>query len=212
MSRYARYAGYVALAIAAAAGCTKAQLQGESSAVPVLDSLVAAPGVKPNDFAGHLASDVLTYVRKDRNGQQVCVPTLFQDSGRAVFHLALEDPGSADVPTVPSPANTITFDRYRVVYRRADGRATPGVDVPHPFDGGMTLSLVGQDVSIGQVTIVRLQAKEEAPLRALVAGGGAGTISTIAEVTFYGADRAGRPVSITGYISVDFSDWDDPDC
>ena len=59
-------------------------------------------------------------------------------------------------------------------------------------------------------TLVRVQAKQEAPLKALVGNGGAIAISTIAEVTFYGTDQAGRPVSVTGQISVDFNDWGDP--
>jgi hypothetical protein len=194
------------------AGCTNAQLQGESSVLPVLDELVGAPGVRPTEFAGYLTSDVLTYVRKTLDDQQVCVPTVFQDAGRAVFRLALKNPGSADLPTIPSPANTITFTRYRVVYRRADGRNTPGIDVPYGFDGGMALTISGDTASVAQLALVRAQAKEEAPLRGLIGGGGARTISTIAEVTFYGTDRAGRPVSATGYIDVHFSDWADPEC
>ena len=76
----------------------------------------------------------------------------------------------------------------------------------------MTVSIVGGNVSIGQLIVVRLQAKEEAPLKALVGGGGAVTISTIAEITFYGSDQAGHPVTVMGRMNVDFSDWADPDC
>jgi hypothetical protein len=202
----------VAVLLALVAGCAKGHLEGQSNAVPVLSQLVGAAGVRPTDFAGYLASDVLTYVRKNINNQQVCVPTLYEDSGRAVFHLALKDPGSVDFPTTPSPANTITFTRYRVDYVRADGRNVPGVDVPYGFDGAMQLAVVGPNVSIGQLILVRVQAKEEPPLKALVAGGGAGTIATLAEVTFYGTDQSGRTVSVKGHISVNFSDWADPDC
>jgi hypothetical protein len=45
---------------------------------------------------------------------------------------------------------------------------------------------------------------------ALANGGGAIVISTIARVTFYGRDQAGREVSVTGQIGVNFSDWGDP--
>ena len=154
---------------------------------------------------------MLTYVRKSLDDQP-CVATVFQDAGRATFHLALKDPGSAGLPTSPSSANTVSFTRYRVEYRRADGRNTPGVDVPYGFDGGMAVAIAGENASVGQLTLVRAQAKEEAPLRALIGGGGARTISTIAEVTFYGTDQAGRAVSVTGHINIDFSDWSDPDC
>ncbi len=196
----------------ATAACTKAQLDGKSNSYAVVDGVFAASGARPTDFAGQLSSDVITYVKKNLNGSQVCVPTIFEDGGRASMHLGLKDPGSADLPTFPSPSNTITFSRYHVNYRRADGRGTPGVDVPHAFDGAMTLSLVGGNVSIGQLTLVRAHAKQEAPLMALIAGGGAVSIATIAELTFYGADQTGRPVTAEAFINVTFSDWGDPDC
>ncbi len=83
--------------------------------------------------------------------------------------------------------------------------------MPYPFDGGVTASVGGTASTTMGFTLVRVQAKEEAPLMALIGGGGAHVISTIAEVTFYGTDQAGRAVSVTGRISVDFDDWGDPD-
>jgi hypothetical protein len=208
-----RLCGGAALAgLLALAGCTKAQLEGTGPVYPVLDQLSASAGAKPTEFGGFLASDVLTFVKKNINNQQVCVPTIFEDGGRATFHIAMKDPGSDSAPTIPSPANTINFSRYHVRYVRADGRNTEGVDVPYGFDGGMTLSVLGGNVSIGQLIVVRLQAKEEAPLKQLANGGGALVISTIAEITFYGTDQAGHPVSVVGHMNVDFSDWADPDC
>ena len=173
---------------------------------------VGVIGREPEHLAGYLSSDVLTFVKKNVNNAQVCVPTVFQDAGRAVFHMQLKDPGSVENPIFPSPSNTITFTHYHLNYRRTDGRNTPALDVPYGFDGGMQLAIVGGNVSIGQLTLVRLEAKEEAPLKALIGGGGAIMISTIAEITFYGTDAAGRSISVTGYINVDFSDWGDPDC
>ncbi len=206
-----RYGAAILLAFAVS-GCTRAQLEGTSSAYVVLEQLTAAAGARPADFSGTLASDVVTYVRKDIDSRQVCVPTTFADSARASFRLALKDPGSADTPTTPTAANTITLRRYHVDYVRADGRRAPGLDVPYGFDGGVTSAIVGADPASAQVTIVRVQAKEEPPLKALIAGGGARTISTIAEVTFFGTDAVGRPVSVTGYLNIDFSDWADPEC
>jgi hypothetical protein len=197
----------------AAAGCTHAQVEsGPSPVYAVLDQLSAASGSAPTSFGGSLESDVLTAVKKNINNAQVCVPTIFQDEGRATFHLQLKDPGSIADPTVPSAANTITFTRYHVKFIRADGRNVQGVDVPYEFDGGMTTSVVGDNVSIAQLVVVRAQAKQEAPLKALVGGGGVVSIATIAQVTFYGTDTAGRAVSVTGNIDVIFSDWADPDC
>jgi hypothetical protein len=97
-----------------------------------------------------------------------------------------------------------------VKYSRTDGRNTPGVDVPHPFEGGMTVT-VGSGGATASLVIVRLQAKFEAPLLALRQLGGQVAISTIAEVTFFGKDQAGREVSVGGSIGVNFADWADPD-
>jgi hypothetical protein len=208
-----RLCGGAALAgLMALAGCTKAQLQGDGPVYAVLDQLSAAAGATPTEFGGYLASDVQTFVKKNIDNVQVCVPTIYEDSGRATFHIALKDPGSDAAPTIPSPANTVSFNRYHVHYVRADGRNQQGVDVPYDFDGGMTLSVLGGNVSIGQMIVVRLQAKEEAPLLTLVGSHGAIVISTIAEVTFYGTDQAGHAVSVVGHMNVDFADWADPDC
>ena len=50
-------------------------------------------------------------------------------------------------------------------------------------------------------TLVRNQAKAEAPLKAL--GQNGLLITTIAKVTFYGHDQTGREVSVSGNIEVD---------
>lgn len=131
--------------------------------------------------------------------------TYSSDLGRVTFALGLKDPGSSTSPASPTQANWITVDRYRVRYIRSDGRNTPGVDVPYPFDGAFTVTVSG-DVA-GGFEIVRLQAKLEAPLAAL-AGSGV-VISTIAEVTFYGHDQTGRDVSTVGRIGVDFANFAD---
>jgi hypothetical protein len=64
-----------------------------------------------------------------------------------------------------------------------------------------------QGTSTFSFTLVRIQAKQEAPLQALAGGGSSIAISTIARVTFYGHDQTGREVSVTGNIEVDFADW-----
>jgi len=203
--------GLLAAGLVTLSSCTNAQLKGQSSSYAIIDNLAAASGVKPTEFFSSLDSDVQTFVKKTVAGQQVEVATVFQDPGRATLHLALKDPGTSTSPTTPSEVNTITFTRYHVTYIRADGRNTPGVDVPYAFDGAATGSISGTSTTSMGFTLVRVQAKEEAPLKALIGGGGAHVISTIAEVTFYGTDQAGRAVSVTGRISVDFDDWGDPD-
>ncbi len=210
MGRLARGAALVALGMLPfATSCTSTQTAGDSTSYLIIQALQGASGAKPTQFGIPLDSDVVTLVSQNVGGQQVKVPTIFDDPGQVTFQLGLKDPGTADSPASPTKTNFITVTRYHVEYVRSDGRNTPGVDVPYAFDGGMTIT-VGSAATTGSFTLVRVQAKEEGPLQALAGGGGADVISTIAKVTFFGTDQAGRAVSVTGTISVNFADWGDP--
>lgn len=188
----------VLLSSVAFAGCGQAR-EGRGPVTLVMDSLTAASGAEPDEFGNVLASDVQTYVKVD----EVKVPTVFEDPGKATFHLQTKD---AEYPT--SPANAITLTRYRVTFSRADGRNTPGVDVPYGFDGAVSLTFT--NTSTATFIIVRASAKSETPLVALIGNGGSQYISAIAHVTFYGTDAAGNTVSVSGQMSVSFADWGDP--
>jgi hypothetical protein len=179
-------------------GCTSTQTEGLSPAYLIVDSLRAASGADPSELDGVLNSDVVT------DGGVI------EDVGSVTLRLALKDPGSPSNPNNPSTANFITVTRYRVEFVRTDGRNVPGVDVPFPFDGAFTAT-VGSNPVTATFTLVRVQAKLEAPLKALAGGGGAIVISTLADVTFFGFDQAGREVVVKGRIGVDFADWADPD-
>ena len=197
--------GLLALLAAISINCAAAGRPGESSSYLIVESMAGASGANPDTFGGTLASDVLTMVNTTINGTQVRVPTIYEDIGQVTLRLAMKDP-NAQI----APASFITVRRYRVAFTRTDGRNTPGVDVPFGFEGAMTLTLGAEAASIG-FTLVRIQAKAEAPLLALVGGGGAFAISTLAEITFYGTDQAGREVVATANISVNFADWGDPE-
>lgn len=186
--------------------------QGRGGSYLIIETLEGASGAKACDEWGtSLPSDVITYVKtKLPGGEEIQVPTIYEDCGRVRVRLALKNIGSTTSPTEPTTNNFITISRYRVVYRRADGRNTPGVDVPYPFDGGMTLT-VGDQPATGGFLLVRSQAKEEAPLIALGRGGGAIGITTIADVTFYGADQVGNEVTATGSLTINFTNYGDPD-
>jgi hypothetical protein len=191
------------------AGCGDLVTQGRSPSQLVILSLAAAPGANPDDLGGNLLSDVITNVQQTVNGAQVSSPTIFNDVGSVNFGLVLKDPGSDPAaPAAPGPLNVVTITRYRVVYRRADGRNTPGVDVPFPLDSAVTVTVTAEGASTG-FEIVRSAAKLEAPLRALKDN--PETISTIAEVTFYGQDQAGNDLSATGMIGINFANFADPD-
>lgn len=197
--RAARVAALCAVAVMAlgSASCGDVSRSGRSPSTLVIDQLTASSGATPSEFGNTLESDVVT------NG------SIFADNGSAVMYLILKDNADPTNAAVPSVVNRMKITRYRVVYRRADGRNTPGVDVPFPFDGAITATITHATSSIN-FTLVRVQAKIEAPLKALSGQGGAIAISTIADITFYGEDLAGNEFQATGSISVHFADWADP--
>jgi hypothetical protein len=184
------------LSLASASGCTMTQWTGTSAVQLVIVSLEGGPGDEVAGYRHTFESDV-------RTGGRVV-----EDGGRVLLALALKDPGTADLPTRPSPANAVTVNRYRVRYLRADGRAGPGVDVPYGFDGAMTLT-IGDEGGVGRFVLVRAQAKMEPPLITLRDSGGSLALSMLAEVTFFGRDQAGRGVSVVGLVGVNFADWPD---
>ena len=174
--------------------CSKAIRTGQSPGYLIMTTLQGAPGLS-GSFGSTLASDVLN-VNPTTGAQSIA-----SDRGQASLQLAMKDslgPGPTDV-------NSITITQYHVEYIRSDGRNVQGIDVPFAFDGAVTVTVSG--TATVPFTLVRIQAKQEAPLAALAFGGGANTITTIARVTFYGHDQNGREVSVSGNIEVSFSDW-----
>ena len=181
--------------VAGSTSCTSAVRQGEGSSYLIIQSLVGVSGADDEETGTNLQSDVVT-----EGG-------VIEDEGLVSFALGMKDVTSV---TGPTTNNFITVTQYSVEFKRADGRNTPGVDVPYPFSGGLTLT-VGDGAAQANFSLVRIQAKLEAPLLALRNLGGLGAISTVAEITFYGHDQTGRATSVKGQISVDFADYADPE-
>lgn len=184
-----------------ASGCGEYVRQGRSPAQLVIVSLLAARSTSsavPTTFAsGPLLSDV-----PDVSAGE----TVFDDFGQVVLRLVLRDPGNAATVATPTPLNEITITSYRVEYRRSDGRNAPGVDVPFPFTGALTLTVPTSGNSAGGVfELVRHVAKLEAPLAPL--GGSVVVLTVIADVTFFGRDQAGNAVSATGSVQVNFANF-----
>jgi hypothetical protein len=193
-------AAVTSLAIAALLGsaCGSMVLEGESSSYLIIDTFDGASGAEPDSFGNPIMSDVLTK------------QSIVNDVGRVSLRLGMKDAGTPTSPVLPTPNNFITLRQYRVTFIRADGRNTPGVDVPFGFDGAMAVTVT----STGQATIipfelVRHTAKVEAPLAALRQS--LIIINAIAEVTFYGHDQTGREVSVTGRVTINFGDFADPE-
>ena len=178
-----------------ATGCGEFIRSDRAPVTLIIAALEAARGSAPDAFEGNLTSDVTT--------QDV----IFNDVGRVSMRLILKDPGQPGVTNAPSGINQVTVTRYRVVYRRADGRNVAGVDVPQPFDGGVTFTVPPEGVVQAGFELVRHVAKLEPPLATLRTNGT--IITTIADVTFYGHDQAGNAVSTTGSIQVAFGNFAD---
>jgi hypothetical protein len=200
---------FVTVACAAAAGCGDVVRQGRAPVQLVITAIEVASGAEPEQFGGTLLSDVVTLVEREVNGQQVDVPTIFNDLGEVTMTLILKDPGQPGTTVSPTAINQVTITRYRVVYRRSDGRNTPGIDVPFPFDSGVTFTVPASGSASAGFQIVRHTAKQEAPLAALVFN--PDVISTLAEVTFFGRDQAGNDISATGTVGIDFGNFADPE-
>ena len=196
----------LAALVAGSISCGDVVRQGRSPVFLVVDSVA---GIRGGPTAGApasvLISDVITNVIAPApcSAATPC-PTIFGDSGSATLRAPLKNAVQGLAPTTN---NDVTVTRYHVEYTRADGRNTPGVDVPYPFDGVLTGTITaGVSLTIG-FELVRNVAKQESPLAQL--RGSQNFITAIARVTFYGQDRVGNAVSATGQIQIDFGNFGD---
>jgi hypothetical protein len=147
------------------------------------------------DLVGDLFSDVC------RGSPPGCVVT--NDNALVRMTARAEDPFT-DI----SRFGDIIIERYRVTYVRADGRNTPGVDVPHAFDGALNLRVPVDAPASQQFMVVRPQAKLEPPLSNLAGGGGLIVLSVIAQIDFYGRQLVSdRAVAARGFLNITFADF-----
>ena len=198
------FAGALLLAVAAAS-CGPVVRQGRSPVFLEVDQLTAQRGGLSGPFTNPIPSDVITNVTSPApcTPTSPC-PTVFSDPAQVVLRAVMKDVTS---PTGPTSNNDVTIFRYRVSYRRADGRNLQGVDVPFAFDGATTGTVrVGTPTTL-PFELVRVVAKKESPLVNLV--NSAAVVTTLAEVTFYGRDQVGNDVSVSGYMQIDFGNFGD---
>jgi hypothetical protein len=125
-------------------------------------------------------------------------PTILNDAGLASLSVVMKD-----FTVAPTTNNDVTITRYRVEYRRADGRNTPGVDVPFPFDGAATGAIAAGGTGSVGFELVRHAAKLESPLVQL--NFNLEVLNVIADITFYGRDRVGNELSASGNIFIAFA-------
>ena len=190
--------------LAVSASCGSEMLRtGRSPVFLIITKLEGVPGNggTPSQF---LLSDVEVLVDRTVNGVTTPVATFYNDVGTAEFRVESKNPTAQT-----TELNAVTIRRYRVVFRRSDGRNTPGVDVPYGFDGAATTTISPGGTGSVSFDLIRHQAKLEPPLRNLAGFGGLGFISTIAEITFYGFDQNGNELAVTGSMDVQFGDFAD---
>jgi hypothetical protein len=197
-------------ASAVMAGCSSDFTRdGKSPVRLVIVALQGASGAEPQQLGTVMHSDVLTMVTSGGGcTEDTPCPTIFSDPGQIELRVLLRDQGNLGNPSSPSLLNAVTITRYHVRYERADGRNVQGQDIPYEFDGGATFTVPSDGSATAGFTVVRSQAKREAPLAPLVNGDT--IITAIAHVTFYGYDQAGNEISVTGLIDVSFGNFGDP--
>lgn len=188
--------------VLSAAGCGDVIRDGRSPVILVINSLQGALG-NGQPLAANVRSDVVTLVRAPAPCTPLSpCPTIFNDVGQASLSLVVKNSTIA-----ATPINQVTINRYTVRYRRNDGRNVEGVDVPHAFDGAVTITVFpGASSTIG-FELTRNVAKMESPLVELQVN--PNIITMIADVTFYGSDLAGNAVNATGSILIDFGNFGD---
>ena len=191
-----------AAAVMASTACGGEMLRTGRAPVYLVVSSVQAGG----GTSSILRSDVQVLTSTTVNGATVNVPSVQDDL--ATVNLRVEQKNTTETGTVSS-LNAVTITRYHVEYRRADGRNTPGVDVPYGFDGGTGVTISPNAEAPVTIQLVRHQGKLEPPLMNLGSLGGQVLISTIAEVTFYGHDQNGNEVSVVARMDVVFGDFPD---
>jgi hypothetical protein len=173
-----------------------------------VDKFEVARGGTTTLTAGPLLSDVIVMKTSPApcSATSPC-PTIFNDVGQVTLRVSLKDIGPGQSTLTPSTNNEVTIDRIHIEYVRADGRNTPGVDVPWPFDTAATGTVPANGTLGLGFEMVRHVAKEESPLVQLVSD--ASVINTIAYVTVYGRDQVGNIISVTASIGVEFGNFGD---
>ena len=195
-----KLSGAIAL-IAVSVSCGDVVRQGRSPVYLVIDQLTASAGGASSSGtkSNYLQSDVAVFTPSPCSSTSPCI---YNDSGAVSLRALPKD------VTISSPSSNseVTINRYHVTYRRADGRNTPGVDVPYGFDGAATGTTSGGKLELG-FELVRHVAKMESPLVEL--GSNYAIITTIADITFYGRDQVGNDVTVSGTLQVDFGNFAD---
>jgi hypothetical protein len=132
------------------------------------------------------------------------VNPIFNDNAVVTLEALPKNPnftGEADFESVLAT-------RYEVRYMRSDGQGREGIDVPYRITGGLSTLVPFGDTADVAFVVVRHQAKFEPPL-ANLGGGNPVVLTCVAEITIHGRTTSGREVRATGFLTINFADFDD---
>jgi hypothetical protein len=166
------------------------------------NSLLLVVKITGKDFEGTTAD----YLQSDVLKEDQAAGYVVADTATATLRAELLNP---DTDAESSLYNNIYVTRYVVTYTRSDGRNSPGVDVPHSFEGALQAWIqIGQEEDLGFI-IVREVAKAEPPLLDLHDAREEGVLQVTAQVDFYGHDTVNRQVKATGSLAIFFANYMD---
>lgn len=197
MTTWLKILGLAALALFAWA-CNPVE---DDSTSPSMIVVEAIRGTDANDKeADFLQSDVLEV---DDTTQATSIKA---DVAVATLKATMLDP--SPIRGI-SQWGDITLKRYVVSFSRTDGKNSPGVDIPYPFEASLTVLLkLNTSKDVGFV-VVREVAKAEPPLVNLAGNRAEGVIQCTARIDFYGEDMTGKKVTATGTLPVFFANYAD---
>jgi len=193
----------IILLMTAVSACTPkwARDAGDADVVLQMASVLGQKGGSEESGTTQLLSDV----RTDEGG-------FFNDNAELTLRTLRKNPLLSD-SFAGTGLNDVLLERYTVRYYRADGRSTPGVDVPYDISGEMSGRVPPDGELVTSIIVVRHQAKMEPPLRNMAGfGGGFGgqdIVTIFAEVTVFGRTLADKKVSASGRLEIVFADFAD---
>jgi len=162
-------------------------------------SMLTVENIQGTDISGKAASYLQSDVLKSDN-------TVTADTAAVTLSAATLDP---DPLLGESQYNDVLVTRYMVSYSRTDGKNVPGVDVPYPFEGSLSVLVRSGSSATFSAVVVREVAKLEPPLLALAESRAEGVMQVTARIDFYGNDLASRAVTATGYLAIFFANYAD---
>lgn len=177
--------------------CNKLENKTKSNSILIIKS------IKAINWEGKEADVLFSDVLVEKESETGVTAYVQADLAVVEFTAEFMNPTAGIEPSV---YNNIMIDRYVVHFERSDGKSTPGVDVPYPIEGNLSLLVEIGGTAKTSFVVVTENAKREPPLVNLVEGYDSG-IKATAVIDIYGHDLANNTVKTTGYLQVFFNNY-----